>query len=308
MKRRAAISAFIICALTAPCVLPAVPAPGSPVTSDSPIIYGQGVELAELANQSINESSGIACSRSSPGIFWTHNDSGGEPVLYAFNPKGEDLGEFPVKGAKATDWEDIASFALSGQNYLLVADTGDNATRRDHCTLFIAREPDVVDKTTRPTELALISEQDFVYEDGPRNCESAAVDSTRREVLLVSKMTDPSCKVYMLPLPGKGRPKQAVAKAIATLSIPTTTAMDISPDGLRAVVLTYKNAYEYTRGATEDWGKAFASEPRVLTMPDRKQGESICYGPDGRTLYLTSEKRPTPLIEVAPKDTTRRKP
>jgi hypothetical protein len=33
-------------------------------------------------------------------------------------------------------------------------------------------------------------------------------------------------------------------------------------------------------------------------MPRRRQGESICYGPDGKTLYLTSEQLPTPLWEV----------
>ncbi len=33
-------------------------------------------------------------------------------------------------------------------------------------------------------------------------------------------------------------------------------------------------------------------------MPQRNQGESVCYGADGRTLYLTSEFAPTPLLEV----------
>jgi len=39
-------------------------------------------------------------------------------------------------------------------------------------------------------------------------------------------------------------------------------------------------------------------------MPRRVQGESICYGPDGKTLYLTSECKgkdpanPAPLLEV----------
>ena len=37
---------------------------------------------------------------------------------------------------------------------------------------------------------------------------------------------------------------------------------------------------------------------REIGMPLRIQGESICYGPDGKTLYLTSEKLPTPLWEV----------
>lgn len=30
----------------------------------------------------------------------------------------------------------------------------------------------------------------------------------------------------------------------------------------------------------------------------RAQGESIAYGPDGESLYLASEKVPTPLLEV----------
>jgi hypothetical protein len=76
--------------------------------------------------------------------------------------------------------------------------------------------------------------------------------------------------------------------------------MDISPDGRRAVILTYGNAYEYCRGEDEAWENAFARAPRIIPMPTRRQGESICYGVDGETLYLTSEKRPTPLWKVPP--------
>ena len=85
---------------------------------------------------------------------------------------------------------------------------------------------------------------------------------------------------------------------IGTLEIPPATAMDISPDGRRAVVLTYGSAYEYSRGEDEDWAQALSRPPRELVMPARRQGESICYGLDGKTLYLTSEKLPTPLWEV----------
>jgi hypothetical protein len=74
--------------------------------------------------------------------------------------------------------------------------------------------------------------------------------------------------------------------------------MDISADGLRAVVLTYGPAFEYVRAGGEKWSAAFRRPGRKLWMPGRRQGESICYGPDGKTLYLTSEKLPTPLLEV----------
>ena len=36
-------------------------------------------------------------------------------------------------------------------------------------------------------------------------------------------------------------------------------------------------------------------QPEVVTMPIRRQGESICYAADGHSLYLTSERQPTPL-------------
>jgi len=90
------------------------------------------------------------------------------------------------------------------------------------------------------------------------------------------------------------------AKKVANLHLPTATAMDISPDGMRAVILTYDHAYEYTRQPDETWERAFSRKPRCIIMPPRIQGESICYGPDGKTLYLTSEKLPTPLWEVPP--------
>ena len=144
----------------------------------------------------------------------------------------------------------------------------------------------------------------FSYEDDYRNCEAVAVDPRDRTVLLVSKEAGATAVVYALAWPeppAAGRAeKAAIARPIGRLDLPAVTSMDISPDARRAVVLTYADAYEFTRAAEEDWAAAFARPPRRLIMPERVQGESICYGTDGRTLYLTSEKRPTPLWEVAP--------
>jgi hypothetical protein len=79
--------------------------------------------------------------------------------------------------------------------------------------------------------------------------------------------------------------------------------MDISPDGHRAVIVTYEAAYEYVRAVKEDWETAFGRAPQRIPAPPRAQGESICYGPNGRTLYLTSERLPTPLWEIEPTET-----
>jgi len=264
-----------------------------------PARYGQGRELCTLANKEIDESSGVACSRVNPGVFWTHNDSGDEPRLFAFNAKGEDLATFQVEGAICRDWEDIASFARDGKGYLVVADVGDNASEHDECSLYVIEEPRL-DPRKRGARARLRVEAaiHFRYEDGAHNCEAVGVDTASKTFFLVTKVFVGPCKVYALPNPPAGTREPLVAKAIATLRIPMTTGMDVSPDGLRAIVLTYGDAYEFTRRPDEKWADAFARVPRTLSMPRRRQGEAICYGPDGQTLYLTSEKAPCPFFEV----------
>jgi hypothetical protein len=56
------------------------PAP-APASLPAPIAYRPGRELCRLANREVEESSGVAASSANPGVLWTHNDSGGRPVL-----------------------------------------------------------------------------------------------------------------------------------------------------------------------------------------------------------------------------------
>jgi len=263
------------------------------------IPYAQGRQIATLANRAIDESSGLACSHLDANVFWTHNDSGGGRRIYAFNRKGEHLGTFAIKGAGTRDWEDMASFALDGKSYLVVGDVGDNPRARSRVALYIVAEPRLTPEHAKGvTPLPLADAIRFVYSDGAHNCEAIAADPTQKLVLLITKEFGLGCTVFALPLKAPADGKPVVAKAIARIAVPVVTAMDISPDGRRCIVLTYLHAFEFVRKPGEPWAKAFARLPRMLPMPPRIQGESICYGADGRTLYLTSEKRPTPLLEV----------
>jgi len=261
------------------------------------IAYRRGRRVATLANRQIAESSGLACSRLKPDVFWTHNDSGDKPRLYAFDTKGRDLGTYGVPEARAIDWEDMASFALDGKNYLLLADVGNNHFKRESCTLYIVEEPRLRPGDRKVRGRAnLVRTIHYTYKDGPDDCEAVAVDPTSRTILLVTKRRRRT--VYTFAMPEKPTEKAMVAEPIATLSLGWTTAMDVSPDGRRAIVLTYGDAFEYARGPGETWSQAFARRPRQIIVPARPQGESICYGSDGRTLYLTSEKLPTPLLKI----------
>ena len=318
MNRNRRVAVLVILILPAAALLPlmagaaAQPKPPGPLAGGKPATkaattkpqrteYAKGRQIAVLANKQIAESSGVACGWANKGVFWTHNDSGNKAEIYAFNAKGENLATCTITGAWARDWEDICSFRMGDKPILLIGDIGDNSMKRLHCSLLVVHEPRL-DLSRRNVKLSLKPAQtiNYTYRGGPLNCEALAVDPTTRTIYIITKVLGGTCEAYALPWPKRPSKKVIEIKPIARVKVPIVTAMDISADGRRAVVLSYGSAYEYTRTAKETWAKVFARQGRVLDMPPRRQGESICYGPDGKTLYLTSEKLPTPLLEVPP--------
>ncbi len=264
------------------------------------IQYDAPRQVSEVTCDRLTESSGLAASRLQPDVFWTHNDSGDKPCLYAFDATGKHLGTCDVPDAEARDWEDMASFTLDGKSLLLVGDVGDGLKPKRQAYELYLIEESAPDAGT----LALMQKVRFRYDRGPQDCESIGFDTTKRQVLLVSKnWTSPKSQVYVLDWPSQTNETEDLhtARFIGDINVPGATAMDISPDGLRAIVLCYGNAYEYMRTPDETWQTAFAREGREIEMPERRQGETICYGADGRTLFLTSEMQPTPFFRVAPR-------
>ena len=246
-------------------------------------------QLATLANQDILESSGLAASHDVPNRFWTHNDSGDKPRLFAFDNSGRDLGVVHLASIEAVDWEDISSFRVGDRGWLLIADVGDNARRRDTCQLHLLPEPDL-----RRDAPAVHSTIEFRYASGPVDCEAVGVDGTSNIVLLASKSAFRS-EVFALRIPATPTSQIQVARSIATIPVPLATGLDVSTDGRRAIVVTYADGYEFQRLENESWSDTFNRQPQAVTMPIRRQGESICYAADGHSLYLTSERQPTPL-------------
>jgi hypothetical protein len=269
-------------------------------SSADAIQFGEPKELGKLKDDRINESSGVAASILYKDAFWTHNDSGDSARIFLFNKNGDTLAAVNLKGVTANDWEDIASFKNGKRYYVLIADTGDNARRRKNYLLYLVLEPATINAEAQ-VALDLDAEPaltiSFSYEDGPHDCEAVAIDPIGSSIYLVSKEAEGG-KVYSMPIPSAESKEPNIAKVIATINAPYATAMDITPDGMRAVVLTYGDAYEFTRANGETWAQAFSRKPRRLKMPIRRQGESICYSLDGKTLYLTSEGVAQPLWEV----------
>lgn len=261
--------------------------------------YGVGREVCRLKDPNIDESSGVACSRRNPDFFWTHNDSGGDGRVYLFDTKGQNLGSCLLQDVLPFDFEDMFSFQANGKSYLVLCDIGNNGRAAAIQLMYVIEEPPFdVEKGVTVDQVSVVQTIAYSYEDDHRDCEAVGIDPTDKTILFVTKERTSECHVYALDWPKPSPTKAFSARHIGTLKIPAVTAMDVSPDGRRAVVLTYKHAYEFVRDENENWKDAFSRKPRKIVTPERVQGESICYGADGKTLYLTSEKQPTPLLMV----------
>ncbi len=273
------------------------------------IHYERPRQLGRIANPDIKESSGLAISHENPDMLWTHNDAGDLPRLFAVNIanrlEGTHLAEYRVAiEGKAIDWEDMASYTTPRGSYLLIGDIGDNDLKRKSYIIHQVKEPKL--KKSKPGEFETVKPQislEFTYEDGSNNAEAMAIDVSdpRAPVIILITKSEGTCKAYELKLPERRSNEPPVAKLLTRMTIPMVTGMDISPDGRRAVVLTYSDAYEYTRKPDQTWAQALAGRPRVLEMPLRKQGETICYARDGKTIYITSEGTSSPIWRIDPR-------
>jgi hypothetical protein len=116
--------------------------------------------------------------------------------------------------------------------------------------------------------------------------------------LLLSKRSLPPV-LYELPLQPVEDDAIAVARRVTTIPhFNWPTAMDLSPDGLSALVLTYNSVYLFSRSPDEDWPNALKKQPQRLHFTQLSQQEAACFGFYGKSVYVTSEKRPAPLIRI----------
>jgi len=273
--------------------------------------YTGPVEAGRMAEPHNLEQSGLAVSRRTPGLLWTHNDSGGVPVLFALNTDGSLRGSIQLAGVTNRDWEEVAAFELDGRAWLMAAEIGDNYAKHPQSMLHVVAEPDAAQlDPAKPLSQAPDYTINFVYEDGPRDCEALAVDTQERVVYLLSKRDLPT-RLYRLPLAAAPTGQPAVAKFVGNAwdfpqpdgvqrlsPLPAVglsgwpTAMNFLPDGSGVLVLTYGGLYLFPRAPGEPWATALTHEPRLLPGFLLPQAESIAVTPDGSEIYLCSERTP----------------
>jgi hypothetical protein len=241
----------------------------------------------------IPESSGVAVSRTYPGVFWTHNDSGWDPVVFAVDSTGAVLARVRVAGATNRDWEDVEVASCSpgaAEDCLFIGDIGDNNDRHPRIAVYRIPEPDPrADSVSAPATIIRAT-----YKDGPRDAEALFV--TDRGVHIINKGRSHAIHLYRIPPPYRtGRttvlePLQQLAPPPTSLSAQVTAAA-ASPDQRRVVVRTYGELRFF-----EIDGDTLVAAGRSagLVVPEQRQGEGVDFVDEDRYVLTSEQQLPSP--------------
>ena len=272
-------------------------------------VFGPPTRITTIKNQSINESSGLVASRTTPGAYWTHNDSGDGPFIYAFDSTGETLGVFKVTGAQARDWEDMSAGPgpQPNKSYLYVGDIGDNNEKRSEVVVYRFLEPDLKpsDKNSTKTNPRATERAEAIrlaYPDGKHDAETLMVHPQTGNIYIMTKVAFKNPVVYEATAPLKSNDVITMTR-IGEVRVPSLfggaiTGGSVSPDGRRVALCDYFQGYELVLPEkSNNFVDIWKEKMTGFDLGKRKQGESIAYRLDGNALLATSEKELT-VIQV----------
>ena len=254
-------------------------------------LFGEPVDLGLINSAEINEASGLVASRITPGVLWTHNDSGDNSRIFALNEQGQLLATCKLVNIDTRDCEDIAvgRGPLDSVSYLYVADIGDNDAQHESSFIYRFPEPGI-DLALRDHSLKIrgVETIAFQYPDGSRDAETLLSDPVTGDLFIVSKR-DKAARVYRLPFP---QPTGQVMTAEYVCTLPFTSAVsgDISAAGDEILIKNYLYVYYWPRLLSQTVGQALAQTPSTIPYQVEPQGEAIAWKQDGSGFFTLSEE------------------
>lgn len=297
---------MVVCVLVCLWLIPVPAIPQKP----KPAPYGPPATIATLKDKSISESSGLAASRLTPGAYWTHNDSGDGPFVYAFDTRGDSLGVFRVAGAQARDWEDMAAGPgpQGAKSYLYIGDIGDNNDARAEVVVYRVPEAALTTATRKLTKIRPGSTEPaeairLRYPDGAHDAETLLVHPVSGHIYIITKVVIANPAVYEAAPPFTAD-KPVTMTRLGLVSVPSLfggviTGGSISPDGRRVALCDYFQGYELTLPAGRtNFNDIWKQRMVGFDLGKRKQGEAIAYRLDGKALLATSEGKNASIIQV----------
>ena len=291
---------------------PAASTPSPPPVAAAPTAaachYGPTRRLAEVQDRALKEASALAASQRWPGVYWTLNDSGNTPTVYAVDDQGRSRGTFRVEDAQNVDWESIqvGPGRDGGGSALYIGDLGDNDAERREVTIYRVPEPEPAAAGARPANGRTSDAEAFKvqYPNGARDAEGLLVHPKTGEILVVTKEVLGRAVIYRVPLPLDARRTVRMERltevdmARVGVKIDVVTDATVSADARLVTIRTYGNALEYDVPPGAPLASIWEQMPRVARLDDGPQGEGITYRADAGALITIGESTPTYLYET----------
>ncbi|MFI6285913.1 WD40 repeat domain-containing protein [Streptomyces sp. NPDC051018] len=255
-------------------LLAATPAAASGSDSDSDFT---------IEDPRITESSGLAASRTHPGIYWTHNDQD-QPRVFAVDSKtGKTVATVTLQGVGTP--RDMEAISIGPDGKVYVGDIGDNKDGTwNHVWIYTFPEPEALrDMSVQATQYTV------KYADGPRNAEALMVHPKTGRVYIASKNED-SGGLYE----GPARLSSTKTNTFRRIGeVPWVTDGAFSPDGTRLVLRSYFSARGY------EWKNGRLGDDYRVRAPMQGQSEAVTYTADGKALMFGSEGEGSEVRRVA---------
>ena len=268
--------------------------------ADEPVVftecmnYSRPVSSAVLKNDDLKEISGIAVSYKNPGLIWVHNDSGGEPALFAIGFDGSVAAKLTLDGLTNIDWEALALAPCGMSDCLYIGDTGDNSFVRNDYSIIKVEEPII---TASGTTQEIVSTDWQVYpisyEDGSKNSEAFAIDADGAYYIFTKQIG--STDVYKVDtLDEAGNEFKKIGSINTGIQVPgypdeaqpsLVTGADINRNGTRLLLRTYGiyttdddgiREFAFSKGSFEE---IFTFSPIMVPEGKDMQGETVGYNP-----------------------------
>ncbi|MER5935408.1 WD40 repeat domain-containing protein [Streptomyces sp. NPDC002054] len=232
----------------------------------------------------ITESSGLAASRTHPGVYWTHNDSDDGPYLYGVDAAtGRTVARITMTGVGRP--RDVEAVSLGPDGQLYVGDIGDNRNGGwEHVWIYRFPEPKQLgDVTVKATQFTV------KYADGPRDAEALMVHPKTGRVYIASKDREKG-GLYEGPANLSGGGANVFRRVAA---VPWVTDGAFSPDGNRLALRGYLVArtYPWRDGRPEGEGER-------VDAPWQGQAESVTYTADGSALMFGAEGAKSRVVAI----------
>ena len=283
--------------------------------------FGAGVAVGNLAEPTrLSEISGLVASIQNPDVLWAHEDSDRPNTLIALGTDGSNRGEWMLTGATNNDWEDIGAATVNGEALLYIGDFGDNDAERTDLNILRISEPLLLDNSGGTIPETDIEKIDFQYpeapagEDGPgepgeparRDAESLIVDPFSGDIYILSKretvgrlfrLAHQESYTGVQTLEYLGEMPAIIHDDLYGFSV-SSTAADISRDGLEIIVRNYEHVMYFRRPdltmSISDLltGNVIEELPFVgATSPGGEQyGEAICFSPSADAFFTIGER------------------